>query len=221
MSSLSIVNPTFSGAKCPYGGLGWRSCERAVAALERVRSEEDDNKLLEAPVICSVGSGDLWISREIYLDTDDLTEEQAISIGNTIAANILASKAGSRGAIRSVTIPLNSSITPNGAIISANHDWKAMHTVLEIKQDMEIPSLLLPNTVSGAATIVAAREWRRQQQGYIGKVVSIGDDGVISVLVANRGIKCRTKLRYIASGDTVLVSLPAGSGSYGIIMERL
>ena len=221
MAALEILNPTFSGNKCPYHGVGWRSCERAVAALERARSDESDNKLLEAPVICAVGSGDLWISREIYLDTDDLTEEQATSVGTIIATNILAAKAGLRGAIRTIVVPLNAALMPTGAIISVQHDWQAMHTTLEIRQNMEIPSILLPNTVSGAATIVAAREWRRQQRGYIGKVVSIDDDNIINVLVANRGIKCRTRLKYVVAGDSVLIALPAGNGSYGIVMERL
>lgn len=221
MSSLTIINPTFSGSKCPYGGLGWRPCERAVAALEKARSDEDDNKLMEPPVMCTAGSGDLWVSREIYLDTDDLSDDEALSIGTTIAHNILAAKAGARGATKIVTIPLDSSITPTGAIVSVTHDWKSMHSTLEIKQDLEIPSLLLPTTVSGASAIIAAREWRRQQQGYIGKVLSIDDDSIINVLVANRGVRCRTKLRYVAPNDTVLVALPAGSGSYGIIMERL
>lgn len=221
MASLEIINPSFSGNKCPFHGLGWRSCERAVAALEKMRSDESDNRLLEAPVICAAGSGDLWTSREIYLDTDDLTEEQTTAIGNKIAANILAAKAGLRGAIRTITVPLNATLVPTGAILSVQHDWRAMHTVLDIRQSMEIPAILLPNTVSGAAAIVAAREWRKQQRGYIGKVVNIDDDDTINVLVANRGIKCRTKLKYVVAGDSVLIALPAGNGSYGIVMERL
>jgi len=68
---------------------------------------------------------------------------------------------------------------------------------------------------------VANREASRQQRGHIGKVLTIGDDGIITVLVANMAVRCTTRLKYLAENDTVLVSLPAGSRGFGVVTERL
>jgi hypothetical protein len=220
ISSIEVLNPSISGTNCPYRGLGWRACERATAALEKARSEDSNNRMLDTPVVCTAGDGDLWMSREVYID-EELTDEQAASIGTQIAKNILKAKAGARGATKTQTIPLDLSVEPSGAIVAVAHDWKTMHTTVTVRVNVTIPAILLPNTVSGAAACVSAREHRRQQRGYIGKVVTIDDDGIIHVLVANRAITCRTKLKYLAENDTVLISMPAGTGSYGMVVERL
>lgn len=220
IADIEVVGGTLSGDRCPYRGLNWTGCERAESALERARGEEENRKLLETPVICTAGGGEVWISREIYID-DIVTDEQAETIGNQIAANILASKGGIRGICRTVTIPLDASIHPTGVITSVSHDWKALHSTVTYRVDKAVPDILIPNTVSSAAAMVADRENSRRQRGYVGRVLTVDDSGIITVLVANRAVRCTTRLRYVAVNDTVLISMPGGSRGFGMVVERL
>lgn len=220
IASIEVVGGSLSGERCPYRGLNWNGCERAVSALERARGEEENQRLLESPVICTAGDGEVWVSREVYLD-DILTEEEAESIGSTIAANILTAKGGVRGVSKTVTVPLDTSIHPTGIITAVTHDWKALKTTVTYRVNRPVPEILIPNTVSSAAAMVADREATRRQRGYVGRVAAIGDDGVITVLVANRAIRCTTRLRYVAENDSVLVSMPGGSRGFGVVVERL
>ena len=220
IADIEVIGGTLSGDKCPYRGLNWTGCERAISALERAQGEEANQRLLESPVICTAGSGNVWTSREVYID-DIITEEQAESIGNTIAANILTAKGGVRGVSKSVTIPLDTSLHPTGVITAVAHDWKALKTTVTYRVNRPVPEILIPNTVSSAAALVADREMTRRQRGYVGRVLTIGDDDVITVMVANRAIRCTTRLRYVAVNDTVLISMPGGSRGFGMVVERL
>jgi hypothetical protein len=220
IADIEVIGGSLSGTRCPYRGLNWTGCERAAAALERARGEEENLKLLETPVICTAGSGEVWISREIYID-DIISEEEAETIGNEIAANILTAKGGTRGICRTVNIPLDETIHPDGVITSATHDWKTLQTSVTYRTDKPVPAILIPDTVSSAAALVADREMTRRQRGYVGRVLTIGDDDVITVMVANRAIRCTTRLRYVAVNDTVLISMPGGSRGFGMVVERL
>lgn len=220
IADIEVVGGSLDGDRCPYRGVNWTGCERAKAALEKARADDEDNKLLETPVICSSGSGDVWMSREVYID-DIITDEQAEAIGNAIAANILTAKGGTRGVSKNITVPLDYSRHPTGVITGVSHDWKNMKSTIMYKVERVIPEILIPNTVSSAAALVANREATRQQRGYVGKVALIGEDGVITVLVANMPVRCRTRLRYLAENDTVLVSMPGGARGFGVVTERL
>lgn len=220
ISDIAVVGGTISGDKCPYRGINWRGCERAQAALEKAREDDADERLLETPVICTAGGGNVWTSREIYID-DIITDAEAESIGNAVAANILTAKGGARGISKTVTIPLEYDLHPTGTITAVTHDWEGLKTSVTYKIAGSIPDLLIPETVAGAAAMVANREASRQQRGHIGKVLTIGDDGIITVLVANMAVRCTTRLKYLAENDTVLVSLPAGSRGFGVVTERL
>ena len=169
---------------------------------------------------CSVTCKNVWTSREVYID-DIITDEQAESIGNTIAANILTAKGGVRGVSKSVTIPLDTSLHPNGVITAVAHDWKALKTTVTYRVNRPVPEILIPNTVSSAAALVADREATRRQRGYVGRVAAIGDDGIITTIVANRAVRCTTRLRYVAENDSVLISMPGGSQGFGVVVERL
>ena len=54
VSGISAIGG-HDGDDCPYRGRGWKSCPRAVAALEQARAEED-RPLLEPPVVGTAGS---------------------------------------------------------------------------------------------------------------------------------------------------------------------
>lgn len=210
----------FEGEKCPYSGRGWSSCVRAKAALEQARSEKD-RPLLESPVVglASIGSDHVGYQREIYVD-EILTDGQARSIANAAAQNILRVK-GTKGLRRTVTIPYNEGVVPNGSIVSVSHDWGSMQTTVGYRVSGSIPNFLIPASVAGVASGISDRDAGRRTKPMSGTVVVVEGDGTVLVNVGESVVPCSTKLINIGEGDAVLVSFTSGNAIRGQIVERM
>jgi hypothetical protein len=212
----------FSGEKCPYRGRGWQSCVRARAALEEARQNED-RPLIEPPVIgmASIASTPpCSYQREFYID-DIISESQAQSIANTVASNILSVK-GSKGLRRTVVIPLDISIQPNGTIATVSHDWKGMNTTLSLRITGTVPSFAIPSSAAGVADGIADRNAGRNTRPRVGTVTSIDDTtGDVYVTVGSATYICTTRLVNIGVGDSVLMTMVAGNTMRGHITDRI
>ena len=211
---------THEGKECPYRGRNWRDCPRALAALEQVKSEEDTQEF-EPPVVCTAGTVDSGAHhvRKIYI-AEFLTEAQARSIGQQIASNLLKIK-GARGIRQSVTVPLDTSLAPDGTIVSVSHDFKALKSSVSYRVDERVPDILLPDSVASAAYQIGERERNRNMRSVIGEVIEIDKaTGRIKVLAENTVLNCSTKLKWLGVGDQVTVELPAGNGVNGTITAR-
>ena len=142
----------FDGKTCPYRGRGWRACVRAKAALEQARAEYD-TALLEAPVVSVKARGEAsntpaaGYTREFYID-DIITEEEAQSIADTAAANILKVK-GTKGIRKTVSVPYNPVYVPNGLVVSVEHDWANLQTTVSYLTSGRIPDFMVPASVAG------------------------------------------------------------------------
>ncbi len=201
----------------------WQGCERAMAALNFIREQEASQ--LETPVIGTASlssvlakSPTLGYSREIYID-DIIKIEQAQSIANTIASNILAVK-GTKGIRRTVTIPYTPTILPDGAIVEVAHDWEALTTSVTYRAESDIPDFLVAQSVSGIAAFVSARENSKLSVPKYGVVLSVSE-GKVSVKVGNSTVNCTTKLKNLGANDNVLVSFPSGNKLRGQVIARL
>lgn len=201
----------------------WYSCARALRMLELAKQQEE--KQLDAPIIgTAVISGTVTRSpsigykREIYID-DTITDSQAQSIADTIAANILAVK-GTKGLRKTVTIPYNPSLSPNGAIVEVSHDWENLTSSVTYRTTGTIPDFLVAQSVSSIAAFVTARENSKLNVPKYG-VVSAVDDNFVTVNIDNNSVKCTTKLKNLAVGDNVLVSFPSGNNLRGQVITRL
>ena len=197
----------------------FRSCPRAIAALNLAR--EQDSAQVEAPIIgtASVKTGaKVGYQRDIYID-EIISDEQAQTIANNIAANILAVK-GTKGIRKTVTIPYDASYIPNGSIIEVSHDWENLQTSVTYLDDGDIPEFMISQSVSGIASFVLARENARQNIPQYGSVVSYSD-GYALVKIGNSTVSCTTKLKNLGVNDIVLVAFVAGNKVRGQVIARL
>ena len=214
----------FDGRTCPYRGRGWRACVRAKAALEQARTEYD-TALLEAPVVGVRARGATsdtpaaGYTREFYID-DIITGEQAQTIANTAAANILNVK-GTKGIRKTVTIPYNPSFVPNGLVVSVDHDWANLQTTVSYLTSGTIPDFMIPSSVAGIASFISDRDAGRRTRPLSGTVTRITDDGVVVVQIGGMTYNCDTKLLNLGENDAVLVSFTSGNSLRGQIVDRL
>ena len=223
----------FNGEKCPQRGRGWQSCIRAKAALEQARSEED-RPLLEAPGVGKAGTASsitrtsptgnvihlpaAGYQREIYID-DIISEGTAQSIANQAAANILSVKK-KKGLQRTVVIPYEPSVVPDGYVTSVNHDWANMSTTVSYRDTGYVPQFAVSPSVSGISDGVSGRNAGRRTRPMSGTVQSI-QNGIVMVLINGMTYPCSTKLVNIGVGDSVLVSFSSGNSMHGHIVERM
>lgn len=210
----------FPGEQCPYSGLGWSSCVRAKAALEQARSERD-RPLLEPPVvgIASIGNRHVGYQREIYAD-EIMTDGQAQGIATKAAENVLKVK-GTKGLRKTVTVPYDGSIVPDGCVVSVAHDWGNMRTTVSYRVSGDIPDFLIPASVAGVASGISDRDAGRRTRPMSGTVTAVHDDGTVFVNVNGVTYPCSTKLVNVGTGDAVLVSFTSGNAVRGHIVERL
>lgn len=198
----------------------WKTCPRAVEALELAREKEKTQ--LDEPFIGTAGgsssSPSVGYKREVYVD-DVITDEQAQSIANTIASNILKVK-GTKGLRKTVTVPYNASFEPDGAIVEVSHDWENLQTQVTYRHSGTIPDFLIAQSVSGIASFVSARDTSRLSTPQYGVITEI-ENGNISVKVGSSTVKCTSKLKNLGTGDTVLVSFPSGNKLRGQVISRL
>lgn len=210
----------FPGEQCPYAGRGWASCVRARAALEQARSEQD-RPLLEPPVvgIASIGNRHVGYQREIYAD-EIMSDDQAQSIATAAAQNILQVK-GTKGLRKTVTIPYDGEIVPDGCVVSVAHDWGNMRTTVSYRVSGSIPDFLIPASVAGVASGISDRDAGRRTRPMSGTVTVVHDDGTVFVNVSGVTYPCSTKLINVGPGDAVLVSFTSGNAVRGHIVERM
>ena len=210
----------FEGEKCPYAGQGWNPCVRARAALEQARSEQD-RPLLEPPVvgIASIGNRHVGYQREIYAD-EIMTDAQAQGIATAAAQNILKVK-GTKGLRKTVTIPYDGEIVPDGCVVSVTHDWSNMRTTVSYRVSGDIPDFLIPASVAGVASGISDRDAGRRTRPMSGTVTAVHDDGTVFVNVSGVTYPCSTKLINIGPGDAVLVSFTSGNAVRGHVVERM
>jgi hypothetical protein len=171
------------------------------------------------PVYGETGSTGIQYLHELTIE-EIMTDAVAQATADAIAANILQVKS-TRGIIRTVTIPFDSAIVPTGAIIGVSHELSddSLSTTVSYLTNGTIPYFLLPGSYSTAVN-VNGRETARRDRPRIGSVASISGKTVF-VRVGNIVIRCTSKLAGIGVGDSVQVTMPAGSSSFGIITDRL
>ncbi len=214
----------FDGDACPYKKFGWRNCVRAIAALEQARREYD-TPLLDTPVISVKSKGAssttpaAGYQREIYVD-DIISESDAQKIADNIANNILKVK-GTKGIRKSVVIPYDPSLMPNGNIISVEHNWANLQTTINYLTSGTIPNFMIPSSVAGIASIISDRDAGRRTKPMSGTVTTINDDKSVIVQIGGMSYTCDTKLVNLGTGDAVLVSFTSGNSLRGQIIERL
>lgn len=206
---------------CPWlrGTIQWRGCERAIAALNQVKAK--DTAQIEAPIIGSASIRDnatVGYQREIYID-EIITDAQAQTIANTIAANILKVKS-TKGIRKTVVIPYNESYNPNGAIIGVSHDWGSLQTSVTYRESGDIPEYMISQSVAGIASFVSLRENARQNIPKYGSIVSCSN-GYALVKIGNNTVSCTTKLKNLSVNDIVLVAFSAGNKIRGQVIARL
>ena len=218
-----LDNPDTSACNRFRGTLQWASCSRAVAALNLARAE--DISQVEAPIIGTASAKssvsknpDVGYRRDVYVD-ELLTDEQAQSIADTIAANILAVK-GSKGIRKTVTVPYNTTFQPNGYIVEVSHNWESLLSTVTFRDSGTIPDCLVSQSVAGIAAFVSARDTARLNVPKYGAVVEFSS-GYVSVRIGDSVFSCTTKLSNLAQGDIVLVVFPAGNKLRGQVISRL
>lgn len=202
---------------------GWQGCARASCALELAKQKEE--KQLDIPFIgiasisgANSNSPTIGYKREVYID-DEISNNQAQSIANAIANNILKVK-GTKGLRKTVTIPYKDNLELDGAIVEISHDWENLTSQVTYRTSGNIPEFLVAQSVSGIAAFVTARESSKLSIPKYG-VVSADDGSFISVDIDNHLVKCTTKLKNLSVGDNVLVSFPAGNKFRGQVIARL
>lgn len=201
----------------------WTSCSRALRMLALAKQQEE--KQLDTPIIgtasisgTSLRSPYVGYKREIYID-DDVSDIQAHTIANAIAANILTVKS-TKGLRKTVTIPYAPSLVPNGAIVEVSHDWENLTSSITYRTEGNIPDFLIAQSVSGIAAFVTARENSKLSVPKYG-VISVVNDNLFTVNTGDSSVKCTTKLKNLSVGDNVLVSFPSGNNLRGQVIARL
>jgi hypothetical protein len=208
--------------KCPNQyGRRWRNCPRAKGALEQANAE-NKNVQFEKPILCYAGNinSGMVYTRNVYI-RDFITEAQAQTLGNEIAANLLILR-GSRGWRRTITIPLDPSLHIDGTIVSIAHDYKEKTSTIKYRVDGDIPDFLNPNSIASLSYYVWNRENNRNTRTVFGEVIGINTSTKrITVQVGTDVIECSTNIVQVDIGDVVIVSLPAGNRMDGTIQERV
>ncbi|MBQ3454995.1 MAG: hypothetical protein IJG36_01040 [Synergistaceae bacterium] len=201
----------------------WKACARAMAALRLARELEAQQ--VEAPIIGTASLSNvpdnnptLGYTREVYVD-ETLTDDEAQSIADAIAANILTIK-GLKGIRRTVTIPYSPSYVPDGAVVEVSHDWENLTTSVTYRDEGDIPDFLVAQSVSGIAAFVAAREASKLSVPKYGVISTIQNEEY-KVKVGNSEVFYTTKLQNLAEGDNVLVSFQSGNKLRGQVIARL
>ena len=197
----------------------WMNCDRAVKALEIARKQ--DLAAVEAPIIGMAQKGTgakVGYQRDIYID-EILEDENAQTIANTIAANILAVK-GNKGIRKTVTIPLDESYQPDGNIIEVSHDWANLQTTVTYLEAGAIPDFMISESVANIASFVSTRLNAQENIPKYGVITSYSN-GQASVRIGNSIVSCTTKLKNLGVNDIVLVSFAAGNRLRGQVIARL
>jgi hypothetical protein len=222
---------SYTDRKCPNReGRGWSGCPRALAALENAKADGKDVQFAP-PIVChsdtypASGSYEPVYFRNVYIrddipgDTKEERDAAAAVIGKTIANNLYAIKSR-RGWVRTVTIPMDTSIHITGRVMSVNHNFKTKRTTLSYRVDGEVPDFFNPNSPSSLSVFTWERESNRNTRSVYGEVLEIVSKTKVTVRVGDGEVSCSSNIISLKVGDSVRVSLPAGNRMDGIIEER-
>lgn len=202
---------------CPYLNYhatpGYEKCSRYVPYRDLAGTSTGSAPGI--PVVGIAGDGAVWFEKELYVDAD-LSDDAALKAAQTIARNILNVKGISRGVTKTVTIPAKLGIHPDGGVIAVEHDFGAMRTRVTYRpSDIVPPNYVMFLTSSSAALALYSKESIGKGRSAIGQVAEVRPDRA-TVILAGRPVSCSSSVR-IKRGDNVLVFLPPGSVTNGII----
>ncbi len=169
------------------------------------------------PVIGIAGTGPIWTEKEVYLD-QDISDQEARNVAQRMALNILNVKQSSRGIVETITIPLDTRVFPDGGVVAVSHDFKELKTRITYRpQDVDPPHYLMLLTMGAQAKNRYDTEAVGQGRTKAGKVSAVNANGA-TVILGGRPVTC-TSRKKIREGDNVLVFLPPGSVSRGMIQS--
>ena len=216
---IKDIEGTMSGDDCPRGGRGWKTCPRAEEATGRA-SRSAEVPMDHAPVVGTAGSGSICTMREISVDKV-LSDSEAEALAETLAGNILAVKAAGRGILRTVTVPLDTSIEPGGAVVGVTHSLKSLTSSVTYRDPTRpAPEYVFTRSSGMAAMEIFDKKISRTGRYTIGEV--LGKDsasGDWNVKASNTVLRCASSKKH-SVGDAVLVFLPPGSTQHGSIVRR-
>lgn len=196
---------------------GWLTCAR-YEYMATTTADAYSSGVLAPPVVDYVGGGKIWADISVYFD-EELSSSQAKTIARNLASNVLSLAQTGKGIVRTVTIPLDTSIMPTGECISVTHNYKSLTTSVSYLLDDTIPEHMI---FSKTSTLVSAMQQNNVMgQELPGIVLKIVSRDKISVQVRGRSILCRSRVGNIGAGNAVLVYLPPGSDGYGVIRDVL
>ncbi|MDR1205055.1 MAG: hypothetical protein LBL26_06195 [Peptococcaceae bacterium] len=222
----------YTERKCPNrNGENWSGCPRALAALENQKAGDKDAQFAP-PIVChsdtypAPGTYEPVHFRNVYIRDDipggtrEERDEAAAAIGVTLANNLLRVYSR-RGWVRTVTVPLDTSVHISGTVMSVSHDFKAKKTTLTYRVGGEVPDFLNSNSPQSMSFYIWERENNRNTRSVIGKVLAIESKSRVRVQVGDGEIMCSSNIISLKAGDSVLISLPAGNRMDGTIEERV
>ena len=196
-------------------------CPNALKILEIIR--KNDTGLFEKDIIGEAGNGNITYERDVYLD-DKIKDEDAQSIANTIARNILKVKK-IKGVRKSTTVPYDKNFLPNGKIVSVSHDWENMQSTVTYIESSNLSSdFNIVQSISSVASFITERGIAKKNIPKTGVVVETKEKllkTICKVKVGNSEIECETKLKNIGKDDLVLLSFPSGNKLRGQVVARL
>ena len=196
-------------------------CPNALKILKLIRKY--DTGLFEKALIGEAGSGNITYERDAYLD-DKIKDEDAQSIANTIARNILKVKK-IKGVRKSITVPYDKNFLPNGKIVSVSHDWENMQSTVTYIESSNLSSdFNIVQSISSVASFITERGIAKKNIPKTGVVVETKQKmlkTICKVKVGNSEIECETKLKNIGKDDLVLLSFPSGNKLRGQVVARL
>ena len=203
-----------------------------AAAAQVYKCRGDDGRAVYSDARCGTGEERTEVDvRDNVIETSDdakrvrsnltqLEKEAAAGIATTAAQNILKVKK-LKGLFRTVVLPYDPSLVPNGAISSVSHDWANMQTTVKYRIDGEIPDFAVPASAAGISDGVSGRNAGRRTRPMTGTVDAVEENGKVWVTVNGMTYPCSTKLVNIGVGDSVLVSFNSGNSVHGHIVERM
>jgi len=215
---ISGITGSMTGDECPRDGRSWKTCPRAEVALGR--AERSEAPMARGPVVGTAGTGGIVFLREVSVD-QELSDAEASALANTLAENILSVKMAGRGVLRTISVPLDLSIEPGGAIVGVSHDMKGLLSrVTYLDSTKPVPEYALTRSLAMRAMEVFDKEISQTVRYVLGSVIGKDDDsGDWHVAACDTVLQCAS-YRNHSVGDTVLVFLPPGATQHGVIVKR-
>lgn len=193
---------------------GYQSCPKYRALRHLIGFS--GGAVAPVPVVGLAGEGQIYFEKELYFD-EFLSEDTARKCAQKMAQNILKAKRSSRGIVETVEMPINTRISPNGSILSVLHDFEGLRTHVTYlpKGGVKPPEHLMLLSAGGVALNLYDRESIGKARSGIGKVIDLRPDRALVVL-GGRPVSCTYSMA-MRVGDTVLVFLPPGTTTSGVV----